>query len=100
MSGWKLSGRGYFGWQARPARAATRLRSTIVRGATHAGVRSTYPGIPYDRATWERVPSTREHRGGMGRKAGAKALVVASEHWDQGAAPGVACLSQLGQTWV
>ena len=36
----------------------------------------------------------------MGRKAGAKELVVAREHWDQGAAPGVACLSQLGQTWV
>jgi hypothetical protein len=34
------------------------------------------------------------------RKAAAKALVVASRHLVRALAPGVACLSQLGQTWA
>jgi hypothetical protein len=36
----------------------------------------------------------------MCEKATAKALVVASQHRVRALAPGVACLSQLGQTWA
>jgi hypothetical protein len=71
-----------------------------VPGATRAGVGSTYLVFPTIGPTWERVPSTRGHHGGMCQKAAAKALVVASRHRGQGAGSDVACLSQLGQTWA
>jgi hypothetical protein len=57
-------------------------------GRHRAGVGSTYLVFPTIGPTWERVPSTRGHHGGMCQKAAAKALVVASQRRGQGAGSG------------